>query len=198
VTTGEAALLRRGLVLESVTLGWNVAGVAVLAWAALAARSVALAGFGIDSLIEIAASAVVVWELRGVAVARRGRALRLIGTAFALLALYLLVQGAVALSTGHRAGHSPVGIAWTACTAAAMFALALGKSRTGAALGNPVLGAEARVTMVDGLLAVAVLCGLVLDAALRWWWADPAAGFVLVFYAARECRGTFSSRGHPA
>lgn len=181
-------LLRRGLRLEYATLAWNVAGVGLLAWAALAARSVALAGFGIDSLIEIGASTVVIWELGGVAGVRRDRALHLIGVAFGFLAVYLLVQGALALSTGHRAGHSPVGIGWTAATAAVMFALAWGKARTGAALGNPVLRAEGRVTSVDGILALAVLCGLVLDTALGWWWADPAAGFVLVFYAALECR----------
>ncbi len=193
MTPDRDALLRRGLRLEYVTLGWNVAGVGVLAWSAVAARSVALAGFGIDSLIEIGASAVVVWELSGGSPVRRGRALRLIGGAFALLGLYLLVQGALVLSVGHRAGHSPVGIGWTAVTAALMFSLALGKARTGEALGNPVLSAEGRVTAVDGILAVAVLCGLVLDAALGWWWADPVAGFVLVFYAVRECRSIFAA-----
>ncbi len=67
-----------------------------------------------------------------------------------------------------------------------MFALATGKSRTGAALGNEVLLTEGRVTRIDGLLAVAVLVGLLLNSAWDWWWADPAAGFVLVFYATRE------------
>jgi divalent metal cation (Fe/Co/Zn/Cd) transporter len=74
-------------------------------------------------------------------------------------------------------------------TAAVMFALAAGKARTGAALGNPVLQTEGRVTLIDAILATAVLAGLVLNAALGWWWADPAAGYVLVFYAAREARG---------
>ncbi|WP_228717933.1 hypothetical protein [Kitasatospora acidiphila] len=72
-----------------------------------------------------------------------------------------------------------------------MFALAFGKARTGAALDNPALRTEGRVTLVDGLLAVAVLLGLVLDSTLGWWWADPAAGYVLVYYAAREVRGIF-------
>ena len=67
-----------------------------------------------------------------------------------------------------------------------MFALAAGKARTGRALGNPVLRTEGRVTLIDGILATAVLLGLALNAALGWWWADPAAGYVLVFYAARE------------
>ena len=72
-----------------------------------------------------------------------------------------------------------------------MFALAAGKARTGRALGNPVLQTEGRVTMIDGILAAAVLLGLVLNATLGWWWADPAAGYVLVFYAAREVREIF-------
>jgi divalent metal cation (Fe/Co/Zn/Cd) transporter len=69
-----------------------------------------------------------------------------------------------------------------------MFALAAGKVQTGRALGNRVLRTEGRVTMIDGILATAVLVGLVLNAALGWWWADPAAGYVLVFYTAREVR----------
>ena len=69
-----------------------------------------------------------------------------------------------------------------------MFGLAGGKTRTGAALGNPVLLAEGRVTLIDGLLACAVLAGLAVNAALGWWWADPAAGYVLVCYAVREAR----------
>jgi len=78
-------------------------------------------------------------------------------------------------------------------TAAMMFALAAGKARTGRALGNPVLRTEGRVTMIDGILASAVLLGLVLNAALGWWWADPAAGYVLVYYAAREVREIFAT-----
>jgi divalent metal cation (Fe/Co/Zn/Cd) transporter len=73
-----------------------------------------------------------------------------------------------------------------------MFALAAGKARTGHALHNPVLQAEGRVTLIDGLLAVAVLIGLVLNTALGWWWADPLAGYVLVYYALREVREIFS------
>lgn len=113
VPTTRAALLRRGFLLEYATLAWNVLGIAVLTVAALGARSVALAGFGLDSLIEIGASTVVIWELSGSGEARQRRGLRLIGTAFGALALYLLVQSSVVLATGHRAGHSALGIGWT-------------------------------------------------------------------------------------
>ncbi|HET9899332.1 MAG TPA: cation transporter [Streptosporangiaceae bacterium] len=184
-------LLRRGFALEYATLAWNVAGIVVLALAAIAARSVALAGFALDSLIEIGASTVVIWELSGSGEERRRRGLRLIGSAFAALAIYLLVQSTVVLATGYHPRHSVPGIIWTAITAIAMFILAAGKARTGQALGNPVLRTEGRVTLIDGILAAAVLLSLVLNAALGWWWADPAAGYVLVIYAAREVKEIF-------
>jgi divalent metal cation (Fe/Co/Zn/Cd) transporter len=185
-------LLIRGRRLEWATLGWNVAGIVVLAIAAVTARSVALAGFGLDSLIEIGASTVVLWELADVAQQRQERALRMIGVAFAGLAVYLAVQSTVVLIVGYHPRHSVMGIAWTAVTAAVMFALAAGKSTTGAALGNPVLVTEGRVTSIDAVLATAVLIGLVLNAALGWWWADPAAGCVLVYYGAREAHAALT------
>jgi divalent metal cation (Fe/Co/Zn/Cd) transporter len=191
-------LLRRGRVLEGITLGWNVAGIVVLAVAAVTARSVALAGFGLDSLIEIGASTVVLWELSGTGEQRQRRALRLIGGAFCLLAAYLLAQSLIVLATGYRAGHSALGIAWTAATAAAMFGLAAGKARTGRALGNPVLITEGRVTLVDGILAIAVLAGIALNAAAGVWWADPLAALVIVFYALREAREILSPDGEHA
>jgi divalent metal cation (Fe/Co/Zn/Cd) transporter len=199
VTTADdqvrKALQRRGFGLEYATLAWNVAGIVLLAIAAVSARSVALAGFALDSLIEIGASTVVIWELSGTGEERQRRGLRLIGYAFGALAVYLLVQSTVALAVGYHPQRSILGIIWTAVTAMVMFALAAGKARTGRALGNPVLRTEGRVTMIDGILATAVLLGLVLNAALRWWWADPAAGYVLVFYAAREVREIFSAPG---
>jgi divalent metal cation (Fe/Co/Zn/Cd) transporter len=191
----RCALLRRGFALEYLTLAWNVFGMVVLAIAAVSARSVALAGFGLDSLIEIGASTVVIWELSGTGEERRRRGLRLIGYGFATLASYLLVQSTVVLVTGYHPRHSALGIIWTALTAAVMFTLAAGKAQTGRALDNLVLRTEGRVTVIDGVLAVAVLLGLVLNAALGWWWADPAAGYVLVCYAAREVREIFSA-GH--
>ena len=179
-------LLRTGYRLEATTLAWNVVGVCVLAVAAVAARSVALGGFGLDSLIEIGASTVVIWELGGPGEARQRRAMRLIGVAFAALAVYLTIQSTVVLAIGYHPKHSQLGIWWTAVTAAVMFGLAVGKARVGAALNNPVLRTEGRVTFIDGLLATAVLLGLLLNALAGWWWADPAAGYVLLCYSAKE------------
>lgn len=191
--TAARSLLRRGFALEYLTLVWNVVGIIILAVAAIGAKSVALAGFGLDSLIEIGASLVVIWELSGTGEDRQRSALRLIGIGFAALAGYLLVQSTLVLVTGFHPNHSSLGIAWTAITAATMFALAAGKARTGASLGNPVLITEGRVTLIDGLLAAAVLVGLLLNSLIGWWWADPLAGYVLVFYALREVKTIFLS-----
>jgi divalent metal cation (Fe/Co/Zn/Cd) transporter len=186
VGADRSSLLRRGLRLEYATLAWNAVGIAVLGVAAVTARSVALAGFGLDSLIEIGASTVVVWEISGADAEREHRALRMVGIAFLALAAYLAIQAAVVLALRHHAAPSPLGIAWTAASALVMFGLAAGKARTGRALGNPVLLKEGRVTLVDGLLATSVLAGLALNAALGWWWADPLAGLVIVVYGIRE------------
>jgi divalent metal cation (Fe/Co/Zn/Cd) transporter len=180
--------LRRGRHLESMTLGWNVCGVAILAFSAIKARSVALAGFGLDSLIEIAASMVVLWELADVAQSRQRRAMQIIGSAFVVLSVYLALQSTIVLLVGFRPRHSVIGIGWTALTALVMFALAAGKAKIGAALNNPVLLAEGRVTMIDGILAAAVLTGLLLNTFAGWWWADPVAGYVILYYAIREAR----------
>ena len=87
--------------------------------------------------------------------------------------------------------HSIPGIVWTGITAAVMFALAAGKARAGTALDNPVLRTEGRVTLIDGILAAPFCSVSPLNAAFGWWWADPLAGYVLVYYALREAREIF-------
>ena len=192
----DHALLRRGLMLEYATLGWNAVGVIVLAVSAIAAGSVALAGFGVDSLIEIVASAVVVWQLKGEQGSDRERlALRIIAIAFVLLAIYIAVQSAIAFTSDTRPGHSTLGIVWLAVTVVAMFALAAGKRDTGRRLGNPVLQTESRVTVIDGALAAAVLTGVVLNAAAGWWWADPLSALVILVYGLREARHAWTEAG---
>src|SRR5579871_249105 len=182
----RASLIRRGLWLEYATLGWNVVGVGLVAWAAIVARSVALAGFGLDSLIEICASVVVVWQLTGGPEPRERRALRLIGIAFIVLVCYILGQLLYGLLSGKHPAPSIGGITWMAVTCVAMLLLALGKRLTGRRLQNEVLLTEGRVTLVDVYLAGAVLVGLVLNALFEWWWADPLAALVIVYYGTRE------------
>jgi len=183
-----AALLRRGLLLEYITLGWNVVGTVIVVAAAIAAHSVALAGFGLDSLVEIGASIVVVWHLRGIHEGRERVALRSISVAFFALAIYVAAQSGYALWLGLHPGASRFGMTWLALTFVVMLALAAGKHWTGEKLDNQVLKTEARVTLVDACLAASVLLGLALNALLGWWWADPVAGLVIVFYGFLEGR----------
>ena len=190
----HSVLQARGLRLEYLTLGWNVTGVIVVSAAAITARSVALAGFGLDTAIEILASIVVVWELTGSGEGERTRrALRIIGAAFFALAAYVAVQAAVVVGFAWHPHPSGLGIGWVAATCAVMLTLAGGKAATGRALGNAVLRAEGRVTLIDAYLAASVLLGLVLNAAAGWWWADPVAGLVIVFYGVKEGRAAFDA-----
>ena len=186
-TERRARLTRRGLRLEYATLGWNVVEIGFLVFAAVAARSVALAGFAFDSFIEIFASIVVIGELTGNAdPVRERRAVRRIGFAFFGLAIYITIQSIATVALGIRPDSSPLGIAWLAATVIVMFGLAWGKARTGAELANPVLSAEAKVTVVDGSLAAGILAGLLLNAWFGWWWADIGAGVIIVAYGIRE------------
>jgi len=180
------------LLLEYATLSWNVAGVVILAFAAYAARSVALAGFGLHSLIEIFASIVVVWHLLGIHLDRERTALRLIGIAFVLLVVYIASQLAYTVLARIHPEASAAGIGWTAATFVVMLLLAHGKRVTGERLGNEVLRTESRVTLIDAYLAGAVLVGLTLNALAGWWWADPLASLVIVYYAVREARHAFA------
>jgi divalent metal cation (Fe/Co/Zn/Cd) transporter len=182
----QKALLKRGLLLEYFTLGWNVIGVIIVVLAAFAAHSVALAGFGLDSLIEIFASVVVVWQLTGVNQHRERRALRLIGIAFIALVIYIVAQLIYTVLTGTHATTSIGGIVWIAATLIAMLLLAFGKRITGHKLKNEVLLAEGRVTLVDAYLAGSVLIGLMLNALFGWWWADLLASLIIVYYGIRE------------
>jgi divalent metal cation (Fe/Co/Zn/Cd) transporter len=184
--------LRQGLWLEYATLGWNVVGTGIVIWTAWRARSVGLAGFGLDSLIEIFASVVVVWQLKGQNQDREALAMKLIGAAFFALALYLVGQLAASLFLGIRPQPSPFGAIWLTATCAVMLLLARGKQVVGRRLGNPVLITEARVTLIDAALAFAVLLGVSLNTVLGWWWADSLSGLVVLYYAVKEGRAAWS------
>jgi divalent metal cation (Fe/Co/Zn/Cd) transporter len=186
-------LQRRGLRLEYATIGWNV-GEAVLTIAlGAAAGSLALIGFGTDSVVEVFASSVVVWHLRPApaaadAEARTRLALRLVAAAFAALAVVLAAASIRQLALQERAGRSIPGIVYLAVTALVMLGLAVAKRRTARALGSAPLGAEATLTMLDALLSTLTLLGLALNAFLHWWWADPGAALFVAVAAANECR----------
>ena len=187
----SSSLLRRGLWLEYATLGWNVVGTVIVLLAAVRVGSPALAGFGLDSAIEIFASVVVVWQLKGVEQGRESLALKLIGSAFIALAIYVFMQSAWTLFAQAHPAPSPLGLIWLAVTCAVMLLLAWGKLVTGRQLGNVVLTTEARVTLIDAALAGAVLVGIGLNALFGWWWADPLSGLVIVYYGLTEGRAAW-------
>jgi divalent metal cation (Fe/Co/Zn/Cd) transporter len=127
-----------------------------------------------------------VWQLKGSADPNReARAVRLIGLAFLGLAVYMTAQSAITL-VSLRPDSSTLGMAWLTATVAVMLGLAAGKHDTGRHLNKHVLLTEAKVTLVDGALAAAILTGVALNATIGWWWADIAAGAVLVAYGLRE------------
>lgn len=180
--------MRQGIWLEFITLAWNVAGALVILVAAYRANSIALAGFGLDSLIEIAASIVVIWNLTGAHTMHEKKAMRLISLAFWVLVFYVAIQSVRALYLQLRPAISIPGVLWLIATFLLMLTLAAAKHRVGNKLNNAVLLTEAKVTLVDAYLAASVLLGVTLNAILGWWWADPIAGLVLVFYGIKEGR----------
>ena len=177
---------KKALILEYLTLGWNVAGCIIIISAAITSSSISLFGFGIDSIIEIFASLVVIWQLKSVNKIREAMAMRLIGIAFLLLAVYLIVHSILGVT--HRAQPHPSGMAivWLIITAITMFLLAFGKSVAGIAINNAIVIKEAKVTAVDGLLALAVLIGLLFTKYFEWWWADIAVSVILAVYSILE------------
>ena len=190
------SLLWRGLWLEYATLGWNIVGTVIVLIAAWRTGSAALVGFGLDSAIEIFASVVVVWQLKGLEQGREALALKLIGSAFIALAIYVLAQSVWVLLAAAHPMPSPLGIVWLLATCAVMLLLAWGKLVTGRQLGNLVLITEARVTLIDAALAGAVLVGVGLNELLSWWWADPLAGLIIVYYGVTEGRAAWKHALH--
>jgi divalent metal cation (Fe/Co/Zn/Cd) transporter len=190
----RAALVRTGLRLEYATLGWNAFEGATAVTVGLEARSVALTAYGLDSVLEVFASSVAIWQLKGGSPARERIALRLIGGSFLLVAAWITYESFVSLVDARHAETSTAGIALTAAALVVMLALGRAKLRVGRALDNPVLEAEARFSLVDGALSGTVLIGLALNLAFGWWWADPVVALALAAFSARE--GVEGLRGH--
>jgi len=192
VSTAEAAgrdrLRRRGYALEYASMAWMTAEAAVAVTAGILASSIALTGFGLDSVIELFAAAIVVWQLRGEEQGqeRETRAVRLIGVTFFALALYLAAEGIRDLATHARPGQSAAGLAVAAAALLVMPALAVAKRRTGRALGNRTLIADSAETAFCAFTSAATLAGVGLNTWLGWWWADPAAALVIAALAVKE------------
>ena len=190
----RARLLRKVRLLAWAAIGWHVAEFAVALGAGLAAGSIALVGFGIDSAIEAAAGLVVVWLVanrRSASAAAERRAQKLIAASFFLLAAYLCADAVQALASGREPGVSWAGIALAAVTAPTMPLLARLKVRLGRQLGSRAAVGEAAQTMLCAYLSVALLAGLGANALLGWWWADPVTGLVIAAVAVREGAGSW-------
>lgn len=182
-------LRRRGLWLEYASMGWMVVEAGVAITAGVIASSIALIGFGLDSVVEFFSAVIVVWQLRGKA--PETRAARLIGVTFFALAVYLLAESIYALATPVHPEQSPAGLAVTAAALVIMLGLALAKRRTGQALGNRTLVADSAETAFCAFTSAAALLGVGLNAAVGWWWADPAAALVIAGLAVKEGREAF-------
>jgi divalent metal cation (Fe/Co/Zn/Cd) transporter len=190
------SLLKRALRLEYLTVGWNVVEAAVAISAGLAANSVALVGFGIDSVVESASGGVLIWRLRAEAagldsatVERLDRkAHRLVARSLFALAAYVSVDAARALWTKDRPEASAVGIALTGISMLVMAWLARAKRRAAASLKSRALEADSFQTAACWWLSVVALAGIGLNAALGWWWADPVAALGMAAFILKEAR----------
>jgi divalent metal cation (Fe/Co/Zn/Cd) transporter len=179
-------LTRRGFRLEYASMAWMTVEAAVAITAGIIASSIALVAFGLDSVIEFAAAGIVIWQLRGNSDERETRAVRFIGVTFFVLAAYLAVEGIRDLIGHARPEASVPGLVVAAAALVVMPGLALAKQRTGQALGNRTLIADAAESFLCAFTSAAALLGVGLNAWLGWWWADPAAALVIAALAVRE------------
>lgn len=190
--------VRRGLWLEYLTVGWNSLEALISIGAGLAASSVALIGFGCDSLIEVSSGAVLLWRLkRDAQVERRERAeriaLKLVGISFLALAAYVAYEALKDLISREPSSPSNLGIGVAVASLVVMPLLARAKRRVAAGIKSRALQADARQTDLCAYLSAILLGGLVLNALFGWWWADPLAGMLMVPIIAQE--GVVALRG---
>lgn len=183
-------LVRRGMALEVLTLLWITVEAGVAVTAGVAAGSVALLAFGLDSVIEFVSALVVLRTFRAEQAGRAGRgerrALRIIGGTFFVLAAYIVADAGYTLISASRPDSSAAGVAVTAAALLVMPSLSVLKRRTGTALGSPMLLADSAESLFCAYLSATVLVGLLLNAAFGWWWADPVAALAVVPLVIKE------------
>lgn len=203
VHVSRGGLLRKGRVLEVLTLAWNAVEAVVAVGSGLLAGSTALVGFGVDSLIESLSGAILLWRLKE-GEAGEGReelALRLVGVSFLALAAWVGWDALGALLARDAPDESLVGICLAAVSLVVMPALARAKRGVARGLGSLALEADSRQTDLCAYLSAILLGGLMLNAALDWWWADPVAGLAMVPIIGKEgleaLRGETCSDCHP-
>ena len=188
----QVVLRRRVRLLVAATISYNVVEAVVALAAGTMASSVALIGFGLDSVIEVSSAAAVAWQFAGPDPQRRERtALRAIAWSFFALAAYVTVEAVRALVGAGEAERSVVGMVLVASSVIVMPFLSLAQRRAGRELGSASAVADSKQTLLCTYLSAAVLGGLVLNATLGWWWADPAAALVLAVLAVKEGRAAW-------
>jgi len=186
--TSRARLLRRGLQLEYLTIGWNSLEAIVAIGAGILAGSIALVGFGLDSIIEVVSGAILFWrlgtELGGAdsdaSERAERRALLFVGLSFFALGAYILYESGKKLWLREQPEESVVGLGLAVLSLVVMPALAFGKHRTAKRLGSRALAADAKETAICSYLSLTLLLGLGLNAWLGWWWADPVAALAML------------------
>jgi divalent metal cation (Fe/Co/Zn/Cd) transporter len=189
ITPREVVLRRRIRWLVAATITYNVVEAVVAITAGTIASSVALIGFGLDSVIEVSSAAAVAWQFAGRDPARRERvALRVIGWSFFALAAFVTVESLRSLLGEREPEQSVVGIVLVSISVVVMPFLSFAQRAAGRELGSASAVADSRQTLLCTYLSAAVLVGLVLNAALGWWWADPVAALGLAAVAVREGR----------
>jgi Co/Zn/Cd efflux system component len=192
----RATLVRRARLLAAASVAYNTVEGAVALSAGTIAGSSALVGFGIDSVIEVSAGLIVLWQLRHRLPESRERlAQRLVAVSFFVLAPYLVWEAGGALLTGERADASPVGVALALASVAIMPFLSITQRRTGRELGSGAVHGSGTQTLLCTYLSAVLLIGLGLNAALGWWWADPVAALVIAAIAGREGWQTWRGEG---
>ncbi|WNV74809.1 cation diffusion facilitator family transporter [Geodermatophilus sp. DSM 44513] len=192
----RARLGRRARLLAGFSVAYNAVEAGIAITAGLVAGSVALVGFGLDSVIEVSSGLVVLWQFSArLPETRERRALRLMSVAFGLLAAYVGAESVRALVTGAQPDGSGVGIALTVASLLVMPVLSRAQRRTGRALGSAAVVADGTQTALCTALSAAVLTGLLLNAAFGWTWADPVAGLVVAAVAAREAVQAWRGEG---
>ena len=189
--TTPAALERRARLLAGATVGWNVVEAIVAIAAGAAASSIALVGFGLDSTVEVLSALVILWQFNGLAEDRERRALKLIALSLFALAAYVAVQAVLDLAGRTKPGASPVGIGLAIASLIVMPLLAAAKRTTGRRLGSTTVVADSNQTKLCAYLSAVLLGGLVLNATVGWWWADPLAALIIAGLAVHEGRGAW-------
>jgi divalent metal cation (Fe/Co/Zn/Cd) transporter len=183
--------IRRGLTLEYVTIAYNcIEGVIAVILGALTG-SIALTGFGLDSAIEVASGATLVWRLRrdrneAIRESSEWWSLRLVGYSLVLLAAYVAAESAISLYNTEVPHASIPGIVLAATSVIVMPVLTGKKRRVASAIQSAALAADAKQTEFCAYLSAILLCGLLLNAVFGWWWADPLAALIMVPIIARE------------